>query len=186
MVSEQQATYSLNIGLHILILFTFLTVFFFIIISNTEKNAINKQLDNVINQQNIYNSLDDIDKISQQYKIQIDWGNIYNAAKSISSKSQGTDPNIDSQNNRLKIISLILISTFIIILISLYIYYRFVLKLNVNLWDIFSENAIIFLFIGAIEYIFFMQIAANYIPVTSSYVSDSILDRFKERIQNTL
>lgn len=182
MVSEQQATYSLNIGLHMLILFTFLTVFFFIIITNTEKKSINQQLDKVTNQTTIYNILDNIQNI-KDYGITINWNGIYNSAKNISNKSQGTDPNIDSQNKKLKIISLIIIGTFTLILISMYLYYRFALKLNVHLWHIFAENAIIFLFIGLVEYIFFMQIVSNYIPVTSSYVADSILDRFKERIQ---
>lgn len=187
MVSEQQATYSLNIGLHILILFTFLTVFFFIIISKTEKKSINRQLDKVINQGAIDNALDKLLSIQKKYpQFKIEWKSIYESAQQISAKSQGIDPKINSENKRLEIVGLVIIGTIAILLVCMYLYYRFALQIDVDLWHIFSENAIIFLFIGAIEYIFFMEIASNYVPVTSSYVTNSILARLKERIQDTL
>ena len=45
------------------------------------------------------------------------------------------------------------------------------------------ENIVIFVFIGAIEAYFFMNIASKYIPVTHDFVATTVLERIKNNIK---
>ena len=46
--TDSQASYQINIGLHVLILFTFLTVLFFAFISKLEQKSVSNALESVI------------------------------------------------------------------------------------------------------------------------------------------
>lgn len=186
MISEQQANYSLNIGLHVLMLFTFLTVLFFVIIVSKEKESINNAMNNVINKQ-IPKLLDGINDINKKYNIgTIDWTKLNILAENVYNNSQGDSQETIDNNNRLKWVSIIIIITLTVILLGLFLYYKFILKFNITIKRIIGENIVIFIFIGIIEYVFFMSIASKYIPTTNELVSNTIFDSIKKRIQSEL
>ena len=181
MVSQEQANYSINICLHVLILFSFLTIFFFLIISKKEKQSIDRVFDNIINEKvgSLFDNVDNIDKQTNSFTI--DWSQVNKVAGKISQKSQGEDPELIENNKKLRNMSIVMVGTLVVILVLLYLYYIFVKKYKINLGHILAENAVIFLFIGAIEYMFFMNIAAKYVPETPEDISNSLLDKIKER-----
>lgn len=181
MVSQEQANYTINIGLHVLILFTFLTVFFFLIISKKEKKSIDGSFGNIINKK-VDSLLNNIDKWDNKIKdFTIDWSQVNKVAGNITKNSQGEDPKITENNKKLRYIAGGMVGTLILLLILMYLYYVFVKKYKISLGHILVENIVIFAFIGAIEYTFFINIAAKYIPESPDYISTSILDRIKER-----
>ena len=58
----------------------------------------------------------------------------------------------------------------------------FTKKHNIEVKHILLENIIIFSFIGFIEYMFFANIAAKYIPVTPDILTTTALDRIKTKL----
>jgi hypothetical protein len=107
-------------------------------------------------------------------------------AKKLETESQGDLPAIIAHNNRLKLVGLGMIIGLATALLISYVYFRWVRKYDISLREIIVENIVIFIFVGAVEYFFFTRIAAKYIPVTPEYVSTSILDRIKYRLNQAL
>ncbi len=56
-------------------------------------------------------------------------------------------------------------------------------KLNIK--DIVIENAIIFMFVGIVEFLFFKTIAFKFIPVEPSFISKEFLNQVKNQLKNT-
>lgn len=183
MVTQSEANYSLNIGIHVFILFTFLTVFFFVFASNLAKKSINNSLSTIIDDKTgeLLNELDKWDKkIKPDTYPNIKWDEVNKLASKIVINSENELPEILKHNTRLKWIGIVMIISLLVFLIGMYLYYRFVLKLDVHLGYILIENIIIFAFIGAIEAYFFLNIASKYIPVTPDFVATTVLERIKK------
>jgi hypothetical protein len=53
---------------------------------------------------------------------------------------------------------------------------------NIDTIKIIIENAIVFSFVGGIEFLFFTKIASKYVPVTPDMLSDTILERVKYKL----
>jgi hypothetical protein len=189
MVTQEGASYAINITLHVFILFTFLTVFFFAFVSKLAKKNINDALAGIIDD-NSGNLLDEIDKWDKKIKPKtypnINWNKADKLAKEIVANSQGELPEITKNNTRLKWVGLAMVASMFLLLVGMVFYYRFVLKLDVQLGRIFAENAVIFLFVGAIEAFFFINIASKYVPVTPDFVTTTILDRIKYRVSHAV
>ena len=186
MITQRQANYTLNVGLHVFILFTFLTVFFFLIASRLAKESINKAFGSVIETQTdrLLSKVDEVDQELGQFKV--NWNEVDKTAKNIQAKSQGELPNIKHNNHRLKFVAIGMIVSLGLLLIALYVYFRFYLGHNVSLKHIFVENLVIFIFIGLVEYMFFMHIAKKYIPVSPAFVSTTVLNRIKYQLGKSM
>jgi predicted PurR-regulated permease PerM len=186
MTAQRQANYIINIGLHVYILFSFLTVFFFLYASKLAKKSINHALDDLINKETekFLSKLDEMDaKISE---IEIDWKEMEKIAYNIEQNSQGTMKSITKHNDNLRKFAIGVIIGFGILLLCLYVYFRMVKGYKVHVGSILLENLVIFSFIGLIEYLFFTRIASKYIPVTPDFVTESLLERIKYQISNRL
>ena len=187
MVTQSEANYSFNIGLHVLILFTFLTVFFFTYVSKISKENINNALKSIVKIET-RKFLDEINKWDKifNFRSTINWDEADKIANKFVKNSQNELPEITKNNTRLLWVGIIMIVSLFLLLSSMYFYYRYVLKLDINLGRIFGENIVIFSIIGIIEFIFFSQIASKYIPVTPDFVSKSVLDRIKYSINKSV
>lgn len=178
------ADYILNISVHVLILFTFLTIFFFVYVSKLSSDSINNALTHTIRTQmdTMLNKLDELDTKIQKYDIP--WKDIDKMAIDISDKAQDDLPEIIANNKKLKIQSFYMITFLFVVLIGIICYYKFYKKVDINLKYILVENLIFFIFIGIIEALFFIKIASKYIPVTPDFVSTTLLDRLKYNINS--
>jgi Na+-transporting methylmalonyl-CoA/oxaloacetate decarboxylase gamma subunit len=67
MVTEESAIYGMNMGMHVFILFTFLTIFFFAFVSKLASNSIQNALDDIIDQQ-VEKILNEADKLEHWLK----------------------------------------------------------------------------------------------------------------------
>jgi len=145
-----------------------LTIFFWLVISKTEKkslsNEINSGIKNNLKNITISNKLfttKEINYFEKYYKNQ--------------------DLNVSRNNKNLLQFNI----AFIVILLigfigSVFIIVNFGCKNNtVNWWEVIGENIIILLFVGGIEYYFFMTIASKYVPVMPSYLPNVIKNRIK-------
>lgn len=177
MVTTQQANYSLNISLHVLILFSFLTIFFFAFISHLEQKTVNDQLTNAINNQ-VDNILNNIDKYVPD-GTNIEWKVINDIAVKIQNDAIGEAPDVKQNHRTLMIIGICAIIGLFVIFSSLYVYFGVYKGMDINWKRIVAENLIVFGFVGIIEYLFFTKIATKYIPVTPDLLTKTILDRVK-------
>jgi len=189
MVSQTQANYSLNIGLHVFILFTFLTIFFFAYASKLEKKSIQNALGGIVDKQ-IGKFLTQVDvwdkKLKPDSYPNVNWNAVNNLAKKLEKNSQGELPEIIKNNTRLKWIGMAMVVILFVLLIGMYAYFKMVKKYDVHLGRIFTENLVIFAFVGVIEFLFFKHIAAKYIPTTPDFVATTILERVKYRTSYAL
>lgn len=178
MVTAKQANYSLNISLHVLILFSFLTILFFAYISHLEQKSVDDALTNAINGQ-IGQVLTNLDKNHTVGPL-VDWKAVSDVATKIQKDAEGELPKVRANHRKLRLIGICMIIGLFALFSGLYIYFR-VKGIDINIKRILIENLIVFSFVGLIEFLFFTKIASKYIPVTPDLLSKTILDRVKYR-----
>ena len=120
MPDSQQANYKVNIALHVLILFTFLTTFFFVFISHVERKSVSSQLASTIGDQTD-NFMSKLASYDPPYNI--DWSALNAGAKKLQNDSQGELKKVTQNNKELLYKGLALIGVvFIILLSGLYVW----------------------------------------------------------------
>jgi len=177
----------LNILFHVLILFTFLTIFFFTYISTTEKNATQDAINNIINNQS-KTILSEIDNLDKKIGGKIDWDKIKKVSQNMLNSSTDYDKTEDGQsikdnNNNLFWISIYIIIGLVVIIVS-YIMWNLYYKNNqLKIGEILKDNFIIFMSVGTIEFLFFAYIVIKYIPTTPDVVGITAIEKIKENIE---
>ena len=173
--------FSLDIVLHVLILFTFLTVFFFAYVSKLEKQSLDNTVSDTITG-NTNNFLNNFDEISNKYNVKFNWNVVNDIADNLVKNSQGEVPEIKENNDRLFKDSIIAIGIVFILFITSIIVLKYFLNYDIHIGHIILMNVIIFSITGIIEYLFFMNVASKYIPVTPDIISNTMLERVKQNI----
>ncbi len=174
----------INVIVHSLILFIFLSTFFFLFISKKEKESLDYQVDNLCKNRipEVLKIIDDNDK----NRI-INWNLIsQKAQEEIKIDDLNIDNYIQTNNNTLVYISIIIGFSLLLLCILFYVYYKYILNEEVHLSYLIKENIVVFIFIGAIEFLFFKNIASKYIPIFPVEISATLLDRIKYNIMNTM
>lgn len=186
MISPEKAHHVINLGFHIWILFTFLTIFFFSFISRKERDMVTSELNNAITK-NVPTIMDNIDKMNQKSGNIIDWNVVDQLANKIEKKyGDKPDPKIDEHNRHLVKMSIIICSVLLVILIGAILYFTVYKKMEIGLDTILLENFFIFIFVGIIEAIFFLNVALKYAPVTTSDMMNQIIDRTEYHVNEQL
>ena len=182
MVTSVQVNFALNVTLHVLILFSFLTLLFFLFISHVEEKSVDDALQGAIGGQTDQ-FLTALDNAAGK---NIDWDEVGILAKKIQKDAQGKLPSITENNEKLRNTSIIAISVLFVVFCATFVYFSFVRKVELNMRRILVENIIIFSFVGLIEYFFFTNVAAKYVPVTPDVLTATILERLKYRLDKYL
>ena len=187
MNDNKLAHHIINIGVHVLILFIFLTIFFFSYISRQEKKKVTKEINSSI-KKSIPSLLDNIDHISNEIGYDVDWYAVKKKAIDVKRKVKTKDgkvsenPVIKKHDSKLLKTSIgICIGLFVLIIGSI-IYFTFYKRQDIGLKDILIDNLIIALAVGTMEAMFFNKIAMNYSPIVKSDMSNEIVDRLKYNI----
>lgn len=179
--SVKNINFSLDIALHVLILFTFLTIFFFSYISKLTKQSLDYVTNDAINNQtdDILNKINDL---SSKYNFKINWNKINDISTNIINKSNNDTPEITENNDRLLTGSIIAIIIAFIIFIVIIIVLKYHFKYDIHIKHILIMNLVIFSLTGLIEYLFFVNVASIYIPVTPNFTTDTMLEEVKKQI----
>lgn len=174
---------SVDITLHILILFTFLSVFFFLYISKLEKDNLNGIIQSAVSD-NTASILTSLDKIQTKIPndIKVNWKELQKYSDKFIADSKNESPNIKKNNERLMWTSGIFIGVMMIVLITMIIVGRFVLHYDLGLKHILIMNLIIFSIAGLLEFLFFKYVASQYIPVTPDVAINEVLNEMKKKI----
>ncbi len=146
-----------SLYLHIFLLFCFLTIFFWAIISKTEERSLNKEINSGID-----DGLKNI-KISKSLLEP-------NTLSFLEKFYEGKDSTVTRNNNHLFTFNIAFIFCILIgFILCIFVRY-FLCGKSINWLEIIGENILILLFVGGIEYYFFMNIASKYVPVMPSYL----------------
>ena len=178
MVTLRRANYALNISLHVLILFSFLTIFFFSYISHLEQKSVDDALTNAINEQ-MGQVLDYVNKFAPSGTV--DWKVLNSVAEKIQADAIGEFPEVKANHRKLLIIGICMIGGLFVLFSSLSVYFGVYKRLQIGWKRILLENLIVFACVGIIEYLFFTKVAVQYVPVTPDVLTKTILDRIKYR-----
>jgi hypothetical protein len=186
MVSPEQVHKAVNLGFHVLILFVFLTIFFFTFIVKKEHDAITSELNSAIDE-NIPTILDSIDQMNKKIDGNIDWSKVDNISKKIDSKyNNKPDPDIEEHNKKLVKNSIIICSILLLILLGSIFYFSLYKKYDIGLKEILIDNLLIAIFVGIVEAIFFINIASKFSPITASDMVTQLIDRTEFQINKQL
>jgi hypothetical protein len=185
---DYNVNFSLDIALHVLILFTFLTIFFFAYISKLEKQNLDNVTNNVIIEKSdsILNAADDwqnnLNNWNKNFNIKIDWKTVDCIANRLIEESNGESPKIKENNDNLFKGSIIAICVAFFLFIGLVLFLKYYMKYDIHVKHILIMNLIIFSLTGLIEFLFFQNVASKYIPVTPDFTSNTVLERIKTNI----
>lgn len=161
----------IDIYIHIIILLIILSIAFWKIISKTEVKSIQGEVKNQISNvlsKNVATGQTKTAMSSIPYDKLL---KIYNGKPS---------KNIEDHNNSLLRLNITIICVLIITFVILWT----VLSINcgkcIPVGKIFIENIGLFVLIGVIEVLFFINIASKYVPVKPSFMVNTVLNHFKQ------
>jgi hypothetical protein len=169
---------SVNILVHVIILFSFLSLFFFMYISKVESAAFKNELGGLVSEK-INELLDDNPELIEQ--LEPVKGNIASIASLYNSPSETTV----QRNISLKFLSAFTVIALMGILLTIVLTLSLECGESVNLTHILIENVVIFICIGIVEYMFFTRVAIKYVPVVPSTMTNTLLQTFKDTIINS-
>lgn len=170
------STFATNILIHVTILFIFLTVFFIFYISKISKDAIEKEVVD-----NIENGIKTIENTTVGSKLagikELIPANVANKLiNKYDTPSQEVIINNQMVNSHAIIISVILV----IFIVTIWGILRVSCGQCLPMGRLLKENAVLFLFVGIVEFLFFKFVALKYIPVEPSYIINVAIDKLKK------
>lgn len=186
--------FNINLTMHTLVLFTFLSIFFVFYISKLSKHAFDDEISHLIEESlgdkikkfkntdsNINKELSNLIKESLGDKLIKDLKQVQSNFSTDKLEKEWDKPDKPSEMhnkglfNTLFFVNVLLWIGLIVVIC--------ILNMNpnstLNIKDIVIENAVIFTFIAIVEFLFFTTIALKFIPVAPSFISQEFLNQVK-------
>lgn len=174
------ASLFVNICVHVLILLTFLVMFFFKYVAGLTSDHIDQNLKDIVQEQTTnflrFISASDIGP-------SVKWDIVESASDALISESNRDNNEIIENNSNLyndSVCTLLMILLGLVLLIC-YFMYR---KINIKLKFILMENFVIFAFVGLIEIYFFLNVASQYVPILPDDAMRTIFTRLTMLLQH--
>lgn len=162
----------INCLIHVLILFTILSIFFIVYVSQLEERTFKNEIGSLINEE--FNNINEENKKSlQPYLEKIN-------LKKVKEIYSNPDSTVTINNQWLLRLSYSIIAFLLLLVIILVGVLFFSCKMCVNLKDILIENIVIFLLVGVVEICFFLYIASQYVPVAPSVITTTMIETLQK------
>jgi hypothetical protein len=172
-------SFSINVFVRVIILFTFLTAFFILFVSKLTKEMFEKEMGHLI-EKNVDTLVHGLDNETKQ-KLML-FTRVVSLDKLIKKYEEPSEYVLEHNKwVQLSAIGLSIIGVCVLGLV-IYVVYNSCGQC-VPLRHIFMENVIIFVCVGVIEYLFFTKVALKFVPAPSLLVT-SLINKFKETIQS--
>lgn len=184
MITQENSNMTINILMHVFILFSFLSIFFLTYGRKIAEETITKELNSNVDEQT-HAFLDTINSLYEKNNLSgynVKWSTVKEMAEKIKSNSGKATPEIKLNNytvTNYTIITCVLLLCLIFIVI---IYTKFYKNIEIDLVTILVENVVIFIAVAAMEYYFFSNIIIKYIPVDPMFVQNSILEKIQSNL----
>jgi hypothetical protein len=164
-----------NALLHVFILFTILSLFYIFYIRKVEENAFNSEINNAI-QEKLVPNVNELVRNNPSLQGTIN-AIPFTSLKRIYSKEDVLRAN---QNEWVKKSMIATSVTLFLILATILLVLKQSCGICVPITEILLENLISFVFIGAVEFLFFVNVAFKFVPVQPSYMGEL----FKSDVMN--
>lgn len=152
--------------LHIFMLLLFLTLFFVIILSKIEKEELKKQVS-----KGVESSVDELFKeVGNSNAVKNAFRKIDPELSGLEKIYEKSDSPSDEYNNGLIRDALIMVTTILVGFIMTVLILKFSAGRKIPLLKIIIANIALFSLLVVIEFVFFMYISRNYVPVKPSVV----------------
>ena len=188
----------INITLHVLILFSFLTILFFTVISKYEQTEVKNQLDPLVNKgvNNVltyFNSWWEMEvkplkkalqPLDPSLTFEFPWKIVGEYSKIKMNDNSEPSSEVINNNDKLRSNSIMTILIVFFILILLIVYFKYIKRRKFGLRFILNENFLIFLFVGMIEFLFFWFIIKNYSPIYPQEAELAALQSLEKVVKN--
>jgi len=168
------ATLIFNIALHSIILFSFLSLFYWNYIIYKETEAIS-----ILIQDNLIDSIqEELEKhkmakgIINKFNINDFKYKLHNRLILINEKQDDIYNNNHDKYKLLNLVILLALYIIFILIVNVLVYYKY----KINYKDIIIENIVLIIIIGSIEAIFFNFIASQYVPLTDSDMNKMLIN----------
>lgn len=171
-------SFSINVLLHVVILFVFLSAFFILFVSKLTQNLFENEIGNLIetNMDKIIKGSDNKTKESLML-----FTKLIPIDKLIKNYEQPSEYN--SEHNKWVQISAIAISFIGVFTLALIVFLVYnICGKCMPLTRIILENIIVFACVGLVEYFFFTEIALKFVPAPPSLLITSLINKFKENL----
>jgi len=167
---------ALNLILHALILVTFVTLLFFMVIKPQVVSSVNSQLfkttDIIVDQ--VFDEIEGNAGIKQPI---INNKNVIDHTLDVLTKQFSTPSDIvEERNFWLKMTSVCVIGITCSVLALIYIYIKNTCDYDIPIATIFLENLLTFIIVGIAEYVFFTKIVFKYSPVYPDEITKSVIN----------
>ena len=168
--------FALDIMIHTLILFTFLSIFFFMYVSKIEQSAFESEIGDLI-EESLTNILDENKSeskaiISPLKPVLVPLQNLYNGPSRLSME----------RNSLVKFTAIFIIVLMICCILSIIITLQTDCGEHVHMGHIIVENIVVFICIGIVEFWFFTNVAIKYIPTSPSLMINTMLTALKQQL----
>ena len=188
----------INITLHVLILFLFLTILFFTVISGYEQQQVKSQLDPLINN-GVNNALtyfnswwdmevkplkDALQPLDPALTFAFPWKIVGEYSKIKMYDNIQPSEEVINNNDKLRFNSIITVLILFFILVLLIVYFKYIKRRKFGLRFILNENFFIFSFVGVIEFLFFWFIIKNYNPIYPQEAEVVALQSLEKVVKN--
>jgi len=167
---------------HVLILFTFLSILFFALVSTIEKQNFEEQIQGQVDSsiKSAFKTLSSEEKDKISSIINNDLGG-EETVFDVGIDNYSKPKEVTVEHN--KWVKITAISIILMIFLSLFLVLTvlsFSCNKNIGLLGILKENIITFIFIGLVEYLFFTYVALKYIPVLPSTMMTTVIQTFQK------
>lgn len=176
--SSAKLEMSINIFLHVLILFTFLTIFFIMFVSKLTKKAFENEVGHLI-EENLGKAIDDLEPEKKQ---EISDGLRLFPFDKFEKRYQQPTEFIEERNYFIQLGAIITSIIGIVGLILIIFILKSTCGICVPISHIITENFITFIFIGLVEYMFFVNVAFKFVPSPPSLLVKTLINNFKQSL----
>jgi hypothetical protein len=171
-------SFAVNVFVRVLVLFTFLTAFFILFVSKLTREAFEKEISHII-EENVEKLVHGLDIDSKQ---QLTLFTKTVPIDKLIKKYEEPSEYVLEHNKwvNLSAVAASLIGVIILVLV-VYIIYNTCGKC-VPLQHILFENLIIFVCIGIVEYLFFTRVALKFVSIPPRLLVSSLINKFRETV----
>ena len=170
----RQPSFILNMAVHSLILFTFLSAFFAFFVAKLSEDAFKDEVNKLIDEglHPIVSSMND----SQTTKGMLHILPLDQMEKNFSAKDKTVAAKNQGIINSMWTVNIVLwIGLIVAVMIASMMY-------DLDIKHVLIENAATFAIIGIAEYLFFTKIALKFIPVEPSFITKQMMDKVKSKV----
>jgi hypothetical protein len=168
---QERIEFLLNIILHVIILFTVLTIFFFVYVRTLLKASYESEIDDILGSK-FKEKLFNLDNETQTSIRDLLKNADFN---SYLEKFEETNSYVSINNKWLAVICVMVFVFFVCLFLTIYFFINKTCGICLDIRSIVYENLCLFSIVGLIEISFFIFIAVEYVPVSPTVMLDCFL-----------